>query len=98
LSKLKEQEPRTTTTTAKDTIKLALEFLVVNRAGPQGGCFPPEQAPSGQQDGREGRATKIRVQFRLLKEIPALNLIGAVGSLDSVPLSPPGGTTGPSGK
>lgn len=64
----------------------------------------PGQAPSGQaevgqsaKDGKDGRVTKIRVQFRLLKEIPALNLIGAVGSLDSVPPSPAGGTTGPSG-
>lgn len=80
-------------------VRQALQRWMAGLTAARPGQTPSIQAEAGQgaKEGRDGRATKIRVQFRLLKEIPALNLIGALGSLDAVPLSSAGSTTGPSG-
>lgn len=36
--------------------------------------------PSAMADGRERHTFKLRIQFRLIKDVPALNVIGAVGT------------------
>lgn len=40
----------------------------------------PAQAVGGVTESRERRALKLRAQFRVVKDLPALNLIGPVGS------------------
>ena len=46
----------------------------------EGSVQPNQAQPTEIKGGRELHALKLRIQFRLIKDVPALNLIGAVGA------------------
>lgn len=58
-------------------------------ATPSASRAPAAASESAEQlsPARESRLIKIRAQFRILKDVPSLNLLGALAQLDPVPLA-----------